>query len=72
MRPYKAQALFDGKVQLFEQENKLMSSVPIADNDVLDLNVGGSLICTKRSTLTQVGVFPVALDDSLRCSFLSG
>lgn len=49
-----------------------MTSVAVADNDVLDLNVGGNFTCTKRSTLTQVGVFPVALDASLRCSFLNG
>lgn len=31
-----------------------MTSIPVADNDVLSLNVGRTLLTTKRSTLTQV------------------
>ena len=31
-----------------------MAGVPVADNDVLDLNVGGALLTTKRATMTQV------------------
>ena len=52
-----AQALLHEEVQHFAQENRLMTSVQVADNDVLELNVGGSLMTTKRSTLTQVGIF---------------
>ncbi len=31
-----------------------MTTIPVAENDVLSLNVGGTLLTTKRSTLTQV------------------
>lgn len=48
------QAELKQQIGLFEQEKKLMATVPVADNDVLSLNVGGTLLTTKRSTLTQV------------------
>ena len=36
-----------------------MASVPVADNDIIHLNIGGSLMSTKRLTLTQVGLLTV-------------
>lgn len=47
------QAELKQQIELFEQEKKLMATVPVADNDVLSLNVAGTLLTTKRSTLTQ-------------------
>lgn len=43
-----------------EHEKKLMQTVAVADNDVANLNVGGSLLSTKKCTLTQVCIKPVA------------
>ncbi|KAL0028555.1 hypothetical protein WJX79_001387 [Trebouxia sp. C0005] len=48
-----AQAKLKHQIELFEQEKKLMATVAVADNDDLSLNVGGTLLTTKRSTLTQ-------------------
>lgn len=48
-----AQTKLERQIELFEQEKKLMATVAVADNDVLNLNVGGTLLTTKRSTLTQ-------------------
>ena len=31
-----------------------MAKVPVADDDILTLNVGGTILVTKRATLTQV------------------
>ena len=44
------------RVAAFEQEMELMAAVGIADHDVLTLNVGGTVFCTKRSTLTQLSI----------------
>ena len=51
-----AQTKLKRDVEAFEQEKKMMATVPVADNDILYLNVGGELVSTKRSTLTQVTV----------------
>ncbi len=40
--------------QALELEKEQMQHVSVADNDVLTLNVGGTILCTHRSTLTQV------------------
>ena len=40
--------------QALEDEKAQMQSIPAADNDLVHLNVGGHLMTTKRSTLTQV------------------
>ena len=37
-----------------EQERQQMAAIGVADNDVLELNVGGRQIAAKRATLTQV------------------
>lgn len=47
------------QIEVFEQEKKLMTTVAVADNDVLNLNTGGTLLATKRSTLTQVCAQPL-------------
>jgi len=48
------QAKLKHDTEAFEQEKKSMATVAVAENDVLNLNVGGTLLATKRSTLTQV------------------
>lgn len=40
--------------EAFVREKKLMQTVAVADNDIVNLSVGGTLMSTKRSTLTQV------------------
>ena len=37
-----------------EKEKQQMTAVGVADNDVLELNVGGTQFAAKRATLTQV------------------
>ena len=49
-----AQAALTQDKEAFEREKDLMQTVPAADNDIVNLNVGGTLLSTKRSTLTQV------------------
>ena len=49
----RAEQLAQQAAQL-SQEKQQMTAVGIADNDVLDLNVGGTLLSVKRSTLVQV------------------
>ncbi len=51
----KAEAALDDRANHFADENKQMATVPVADNDVVDINVGGTIVSTKRSSLTQVG-----------------
>ena len=38
----------------FEKEKQQMTAIGVADNDVLELNVGGTQFAAKRATLTQV------------------
>ena len=38
-----------------EREKELMQTVAVADSDIVNLNVGGTLMSSKRLTLTQVG-----------------
>ena len=54
-----AEANIKSKEQALQLERQQMASVPVADNDVIHLNVGGSLTSTKRLTLTQVGLLRV-------------
>jgi hypothetical protein len=44
----------DQQAKALAQEKQKMSAVGVADNDVLDLNVGGVSLSVKRATLTQV------------------
>ncbi len=44
----------DEQAEALAQEKQRMSATGAADNDVLDLNVGGVSISVKRATLTQV------------------
>ncbi|KAL0055218.1 hypothetical protein WJX82_008914 [Trebouxia sp. C0006] len=49
-----AEAALDNRVKHFEDENKQMTTVQVADNDIIDIiNIGGTIVSTKRSTLTQ-------------------
>lgn len=50
-----AEAALDDRAKHFEDENKQMTTVQVADNDIVDMNVGETIVSTKRSTLTQVG-----------------
>ena len=50
-----AEAALNDRVKHFEDENKQMTTVEVADNDIIDINIGGTIVSTKRSTLTQVG-----------------
>ena len=49
-----AQADLQQGKEALKQEKALMQTLPVADNDIVNLNVGGTLLSTKRSTLTQV------------------
>lgn len=42
------------KVEALQHEKEMMAQVPVADNDILTVNVGGTHFLTKRATLTQV------------------
>ncbi len=44
----------DQQAKALAQEKQKMSAVGVADNDVLDLNVGGVSLSVKRAMLTQV------------------
>jgi len=44
----------DKQAEALAQEKQKMTAVGVADNDVLDLNVGGVSLSVKRATLTQV------------------
>lgn len=44
------------KTVALQKEKEIMAKVPVADNDLLTLNIGGSIQVTKRSTLTQVAL----------------
>ncbi|KAL0045627.1 hypothetical protein WJX82_000147 [Trebouxia sp. C0006] len=46
--------LLDQQAEALAQEKQRMSAAGIANNDVLDLNVGGVFFSVKRATLTQV------------------
>ncbi|KAL0035277.1 hypothetical protein WJX79_009892 [Trebouxia sp. C0005] len=48
-----AEAALDDRAKHFEDENKQMTTVQVADNDIVDMNVGETIVSTKRSTLTQ-------------------
>ena len=54
-----AEANIQSKEQALQLEHQQMASVPVADNDIIHLNIGGSLLSTKRLTLTQVGLLRV-------------
>jgi hypothetical protein len=40
--------------QALELQKEQVQHISVAANDILTLNVGGTLLCTNRSTLTQV------------------
>ena len=37
-----------------QKEKERMTAIGVADNDILELNVGGTQFAVKRTTLTQV------------------
>lgn len=47
------------KFEAQQKEKGMMAKVPVADNDILPLNVGGTILATKRATLTQVALASV-------------
>ena len=49
-----AQSKLQCQVEALEEEKRIMQTVPVAASDILNLNIGGTLITTKRSTLMQV------------------
>ena len=53
------------EVEAYKAEKLRMKAVEVSDNDIINLNVGGTKITTKRSTLCQV-------KDSLLASMFSG
>ena len=53
------------EVEAYEAEKLKMNAVKVSDDDILELNVGGQKITTKRSTLCQV-------EGSLLASMFSG
>lgn len=44
------------QTEAFRHEQQRMQAVIVADDDIVNLNVGGTLLSTRRSTLTQVGL----------------
>ena len=53
------------KLDAYNAEKQRMKAVEVSDNDIIELNVGGHKLTTKRSTLCQV-------EDSLLASMFSG
>ena len=49
-----AEVTLEHEVAALAKEKELMATTTAADNDVIYLNVGGTVCATKRSTLTQV------------------
>ena len=49
------------------QEKQQMTAVGVADHDVLDLNVGGTPLSAKRSTLTQVRLESIGIRNNTAC-----
>ena len=45
--------------EALQKEKETMAKVPVADNDILTLNVGGTIVVTKRATLIQVALASV-------------
>ena len=45
------------QLEALQREKELMQSVAVADNDIVNLNIGGTLMSSKRLTLTQVCTF---------------
>ena len=58
-------AKMKAEVEAYEAEKLKMNAVKVSDDDVINLNVGGQKITTKRSTLCQV-------EGSLLASMFSG
>ena len=44
------------KAEALQKEKAIMAKLPVADNDILTLNVGGTIFVTKRATLIQVAL----------------
>ena len=47
-----------------------MAKMPTADNDIINMNVGGTVFATKRSTLTQVCICWCTISSCLHMSFV--
>ena len=58
-------AKMKAEVEAYEAEKHKMNAVKVSDDDILELNVGGQKITTKRSTLCQV-------EGSMLASMFSG
>ena len=56
------------QAEALAQEKQTMSAVGVADNDVLDLNVGGVTLSVKRATLTQVNCLSTSVLQKLFCT----
>lgn len=55
------------KAAQLRQEKQQMTTVGVADHDVLDLNVGGTLLSVKRSTLTQARLESIGFRNNTVC-----
>lgn len=58
-----AQANLKQQIEALESEKKLMQTKAVTDRDIVDLNVGGTVLSTMRSTLTQVTYSPTSFAD---------
>ena len=58
-------AKMKAELDAYNAEKQKMKAVEVSDNDIIELNVGGHKLTTKRSTLCQV-------EDSLLASMFSG
>ena len=47
-------AIIKAEVEAYEAEKVRMKAIEVKDDDIINLNVGGKKITTKRSTLCQV------------------
>ena len=47
-------AKMKAEVEAYEAEKRRMTAIAVKDDDIIDLNVGGTKMTTKRSTLCQV------------------
>ncbi len=58
----------DQQAEALAQEKQRMSAAGIANNDVLDLDVGGVFFSVKRATLTQVSCPTTSTQLDLICT----
>jgi hypothetical protein len=58
-------AKMKAELDAYNAEKQIMKAVEVSDNDIIELNIGGHKLTTKRSTLCQV-------EGSLLASMFSG